>query len=298
MSKAVTPPPPVQRTVRTPVEEMVKFEGAYACVLAYNDEARIGEVVRQALRHCGRVIVCDDGSRDGTAAEAMRAGALVIHHETNLGKGKSVSDLVNEVVFRSPTGVVLVEREGFGHADEVTILLRTIMKDEADIAVGMSGMGGIGSVDAGITAMNPKALFALTKEGFFSSGTSPQTALAAVAGLRVKAVTLRGLVAGPAAPEVRAASSPKPAGGRRLSYWSVLLDRDFLAMGIPAFAFTCMGLWLLAAFLIPLSYTGQATVAQQVRGVVGLTSIIFGMAFMVSYIVSYSVRHASRERKE
>lgn len=298
MSTAVSPQGPRARAVRASPEERAKFEGTYACILAYNDEASIAGVVLQALGHCGKVIVCDDGSTDGTAVEARRAGAQVIRHETILGKGRSTSDLVNEVILRSPTGFVLVEREGFVHADEVGVLLEVIMKDEADIAVGMSGTVGIGAVDAGVTAMNPKALFALTREGFFSdAGASPQTALAAVAGLRVRAVTLRTLEARLAAPRGEGIPSSKPAGGgSRLS--RLILERDFLAMGVPALAFTLAGVWLLAAFLISFYYTKQITVTQGVRGVIGLTSIIFGMAFMVSYIVTYSVRHASRERKE
>ncbi len=298
MSTPVSPPGLRAREVTVPREERARFESTYACILAYNDEASMARVVLQALGHCGNVIVCDDGSTDGTSEEARRAGAQVIRHETSLGKGRSMSDVVNEVILKSPSGFVLVEREGFGHADEVAVVLGPIMKDEADIAVGMSGTGGIGAVDAGVTAMSPKALYALTKEGFFSeAGTSPETALAAVAGLRVRAVTLRTLKARPVAPGVTAVSPSRPARGwNRLS--RSILERDFLAMGVPALAFTLAGVWLLAAFLISFYYTKQITVTQGVRGVIGLTSVIFGMAFMVSYIVTYSVRHSSRGRRE
>jgi cellobiose-specific phosphotransferase system component IIC len=69
-------------------------------------------------------------------------------------------------------------------------------------------------------------------------------------------------------------------------------------MGIPAIAFTLAGIWLLAGFLIAYNYTGQIAVPQGVKGVIGLASLIFGMAFMVSYNVVYSVKNASEGKKE
>ncbi len=59
------------------------------CIIipGYNEAGRIGAVVKSALTHCPNVIVIDDGSNDSTADEARRAGAAVIVHEGNKGKG-------------------------------------------------------------------------------------------------------------------------------------------------------------------------------------------------------------------
>jgi len=59
------------------------------CVLlpAYREEGRISGVIRPVLEHGCDVVVVDDGSPDGTAAEAKRAGAEVIIHPENKGKG-------------------------------------------------------------------------------------------------------------------------------------------------------------------------------------------------------------------
>ena len=37
------------------------------CIPAYNEEAKIKEVVKKALLYVDKVIVCDDGSTDNTA---------------------------------------------------------------------------------------------------------------------------------------------------------------------------------------------------------------------------------------
>jgi glycosyltransferase involved in cell wall biosynthesis len=51
---------------------------------ALNESATIGGVIANALRF-GKVIVVDDGSRDGTANIASEAGADVVRHEHNRG---------------------------------------------------------------------------------------------------------------------------------------------------------------------------------------------------------------------
>lgn len=74
------------------------------CVLvpAYREEGRIGETVAAVLRYCPCVVVIDDGSDDGTADEARRAGAVVLRHKRNQGKGKALE-----------TGFDYARREGF-----------------------------------------------------------------------------------------------------------------------------------------------------------------------------------------
>ena len=64
-----------------------------ACVIvpAFHEEKKIFEVVTAIRRHCPNVIVIDDGSGDHTALEAERAGASVIRHHENQGKGVALN---------------------------------------------------------------------------------------------------------------------------------------------------------------------------------------------------------------
>ena len=63
------------------------FEHTAVIIPAYNEARFIGSVVLLARRYAATVIVVDDGSRDGTADLAESAGAQVIRHEVNSGKG-------------------------------------------------------------------------------------------------------------------------------------------------------------------------------------------------------------------
>lgn len=64
----------------------------YAVIIpAYREEGRIGPVVRQVRALGHEVIVIDDGSPDAGGAEAETAGATVIRHPENRGKGAAMT---------------------------------------------------------------------------------------------------------------------------------------------------------------------------------------------------------------
>src|SRR2546428_188121 len=58
-------------------------------VPVFNEAETIGEVVAAARAHAP-VLVVDDGSDDGSAADARAAGAEVLPHPRRLGKGQAI----------------------------------------------------------------------------------------------------------------------------------------------------------------------------------------------------------------
>jgi glycosyltransferase involved in cell wall biosynthesis len=65
-------------------------ETVCAIIPAFGEERFIGTVVRAVLEHLNHVVVVDDCSPDQTAQVARAAGAEVICHRKNLGKGAAI----------------------------------------------------------------------------------------------------------------------------------------------------------------------------------------------------------------
>src|SRR5260370_14356237 len=61
-----------------------------AVIPAYQDEKHIGDIVRRTGERLGHVLVVDDGSADQTEKRAREAGAEVIVHTQNQGKGEAI----------------------------------------------------------------------------------------------------------------------------------------------------------------------------------------------------------------
>ena len=94
-----------------------------AVVPAFQAERSVAAVVTGLLRelpdHAGpRVVVVDDGSTDGTAAAAERAGATVLRHSGNLGKGAALRSGMRFAETAGFGAVVTVDADGQHPADE------------------------------------------------------------------------------------------------------------------------------------------------------------------------------------
>jgi glycosyltransferase involved in cell wall biosynthesis len=107
-----------------------------AVIPAYNEARTIGEVVAGIRRHVDCVIVVDDGSSDGTAERARAAGAQVIVHGTNGGKGTAVRTGLARVFEGDFTHVLLLDGDLQHLPDEAAALVAEAGRSGADVVVG------------------------------------------------------------------------------------------------------------------------------------------------------------------
>ena len=102
----------------------------------YNEEVSIGSVVLRAYSYADHVVVIDDGSHDRTADIAQMAGAEVIRHEVNQGKGAGIKHAFEYAVKAGADVLVLIDGDGQHNPDEIPRLVEPILKREADMVNG------------------------------------------------------------------------------------------------------------------------------------------------------------------
>ena len=118
---------------------MSKTSLNYAIVIpSYQAGPSIGDVVRRAIAVSSpeSVLVIDDGSTDETGANAREAGAEVIRHEQNRGKGAALQTGFAELLSRGVDGVVTIDADGQHLPEEIHKLL-AIAEEGADLVLGV-----------------------------------------------------------------------------------------------------------------------------------------------------------------
>ncbi len=104
-------------------------------VAAYNEEPTIGTVLDQARPYLEDIVVVDDGSDDDTAALAERAGARVIRHPVNEGKGVAVRTGLAHVLKEDFTHVLFIDADLQHNPSDIPLLIEKAENGFGDFVV-------------------------------------------------------------------------------------------------------------------------------------------------------------------
>jgi glycosyltransferase involved in cell wall biosynthesis len=107
-----------------------------ALIPAYLEEKHIGDVVRRTLKQLANVVVVDDGSNDRTAEEARNAGADVIVHEQNRGKGESIKSGFRYWLEHGSIYVVILDGDGQHLPEEIDRFLNAAASGIGELLIG------------------------------------------------------------------------------------------------------------------------------------------------------------------
>jgi glycosyltransferase involved in cell wall biosynthesis len=102
-------------------------------------------VVLGARQHALRVIVVDDGSQDKTAELAKLAGAQVLVHPQNMGKGAALKTGFHAA--RDADIIITMDSDGQHEAGQIPRLLDPLLKGEADVVNGSRYLNGNGDTE-------------------------------------------------------------------------------------------------------------------------------------------------------
>lgn len=122
----------------------------------YNEADSISKVIAEIPAHLVRhIIVCNNGSTDGTADIALKAGAKVVHQPIK-GYGNACLKGMEYVSTLEilPDIIVFIDGDYSDYPEEMPLLIEPILKNEVDMVIGSRALG---SMESG--AMMPQQIF-------------------------------------------------------------------------------------------------------------------------------------------
>ena len=161
--------------------ESERWAEVLVVVPAYNEEATVAGVIESVTR-CGlATLVVDDGSVDGTAEVAERAGATVLRLPINLGVGGALRCGFRYAVAHGFSVVVQCDADDQHDPDEIAKLLDTMEARDADLVVGSRFADGAGAYEIGIARrLAMRQLARMTSRRVGATVTDPTSGFRAI----------------------------------------------------------------------------------------------------------------------
>jgi glycosyltransferase involved in cell wall biosynthesis len=105
---------------------------------AYQAERSVGDVVRSCIdeANVAGVIVVDDGSTDATGNEALAAGAEVIVHEVNRGKGAALVTAFEAASRYGWDAAITIDADGQHSPHHIASFIDRFAETRPDVIVG------------------------------------------------------------------------------------------------------------------------------------------------------------------
>ncbi|MGH7529699.1 MAG: glycosyltransferase family 2 protein [Gemmatimonadales bacterium] len=105
---------------------------------AYQAARTIADIVSRVRQTVPGAEVCvlDDGSTDDTGRRAREAGATVIAHPGNCGKGAALASGITAALAGGATAVATLDADGQHPPETLPALLAPVMAGEADLVLG------------------------------------------------------------------------------------------------------------------------------------------------------------------
>ena len=111
-------------------------EKVAALIPAYLEVDHIAEVVRRVRTQLAHILVIDDGSSDDTAGQARNAGAEVISHAQNQGKGAAIKTGFKALLERGFDWILMLDGDGQHVPEEIERFLDAASRKPAGIIIG------------------------------------------------------------------------------------------------------------------------------------------------------------------
>lgn len=118
-------------------------DATFVVVPAYNEGPALERVIHEVRAVFPNVVVVDDGSSDDTGAISRRCATYTLRHMINRGQGAAIQTGLEFALLRGAEYVVTFDADGQHRVEDIPRLLRPILNDECEIAIGSRFLGEV-----------------------------------------------------------------------------------------------------------------------------------------------------------
>lgn len=105
-------------------------EPIWAIIAAKDEEKYISDVIVETKKYVDCVLVVDDGSGDSTGDKAKQAGAEVLRHIINLGKGAAIKTGCEYAISNGAEFIVLLDADGQHEPHEIPKFIHLLQDND------------------------------------------------------------------------------------------------------------------------------------------------------------------------
>ena len=103
---------------------------------AYNEQATIDGVIREAIKHSDLTIVVNDNSSDDTQSVVERHSVELLNNQDNLGYDKSLAIGIKHAIKQGATSILTIDADGQHPTDSINSFFQKIEIDGYDLVLG------------------------------------------------------------------------------------------------------------------------------------------------------------------
>lgn len=111
------------------------IKNACALICAYNEEKVIGDVIKKTKKYLNDVYVVNDGSTDKTFEVSVKAGAFVLNHKKNMGKGQALRTGFIHLKNKGYKAIITLDADGQHSPHHIPSFVKQIDKGY-DVVIG------------------------------------------------------------------------------------------------------------------------------------------------------------------
>ncbi|MBI5076838.1 glycosyltransferase family 2 protein [Candidatus Falkowbacteria bacterium] len=113
----------------------------FVVIPAYNEEAKIAEVLSSFEKTEYKIVVVDDCSADKTAEIASQFEINLLRHHVNLGQGAALRTGTDYAISKGADIIVHFDADNQHRVEDVETIIKPIISGEADVVLGSRFLG-------------------------------------------------------------------------------------------------------------------------------------------------------------